>query len=107
MKRHEKDYLHRIHLCRHQKSADQVAEALHFLPLKGKRVFHHRFPSTVAVRACHLPGSHTGNNLLSFFLERPLQEISPEILKEIRTFMRDLYAPDHLMVHDVGVITIR
>ena len=86
---------------------DQVTDALRLLPLNGKQVAHHRFPSTVAVRACQLPGSRAGNNLLSFFLERPSEEIDSHVVGNIRTFMHDLYAPDHLMVHDVGVITIR
>jgi ubiquinone/menaquinone biosynthesis C-methylase UbiE len=86
---------------------EQVAEAIRLLPLNGKQVLRDRFPSTVAVRSCQLNGSHAGNNLISFFLERPLQEISPDTLKEVRAFMHELYAPDHLMVHDVGVITVR
>ncbi|HLD21249.1 MAG TPA: class I SAM-dependent methyltransferase [Patescibacteria group bacterium] len=86
---------------------DQVTDALRLLPLNGRQVVHRRFPSTVAVRACQLPGSRAGNNLISFFLETPFKEIDPLVVQNIRTFMRDLYAPDHLMVHDVGVITIR
>ena len=97
-----------VHPGPHVISTDnQVANILRSLPLQGRRMSHHRFPSTVAVRLCQLPRSRAGNNLLSFFLEHPLQEIPSRTLKEIRTFMRELYDPDHLMVHDVGVITIR
>lgn len=85
---------------------DDVADAMRQLLLIGRRWGHYRFPSTVDVSSVADPDSLRGRNLISFFLERAIDTIDPEVVRRVRDFIIATYAPDFQMTHDVGIITV-
>lgn len=85
---------------------DDVAYAMQQLPLIGRRWGHYRFPSAVDVSSIADPDSLRGRNLISFFLERAIDTIDPEVVRRVRDFIIATYAPDFRMTHDVGIITV-
>lgn len=85
---------------------DDVAYAMQQLLLIGRRWGHYRFPSAVDVASIADPDSLRGRNLISFFLERAIDTIDPEVVRRVRDFIIATYAPDFQMTHDVGIITV-
>lgn len=85
---------------------DDVARCFDRLDLHDRRIEHHRFASTVDISACVDPDSRRGRNLISFFLERGFDSIDPDVVTAVRHFLRDTYAPEYVMTHDVGIFTI-
>lgn len=86
---------------------DDVAEAMQRMPLiGGRRSGHHRFESQVDVKSIADPHSLRGLNLLSFFLERDIDDAGLEIERAVREFIVATYAPNFRMTHDVGIITV-
>lgn len=59
------------------------------------------FPSTANVAPCHDPNSKEGHNLLTFFLERDVDELPRHVQDEIRFWFRTRFP--ETMVHDVGI----
>jgi hypothetical protein len=82
-----------------------VAACLQTIDLQGRLVGRGGFPSTVDVTPCIMDTQH-GRNLISFFLERGFDTISPEIIEAVRRFLRQTYAPHYQMTHDVGIFTL-
>lgn len=85
---------------------DDVADAMQRLVLLGRHWGHYRLPSAVDVTSIADPDSLLGRNLISFFLERAIDTIEPEVVQQVRNFIVANYAPDFLMTHDVGIITV-
>jgi hypothetical protein len=85
---------------------DDVADTMQRLLLIGRRFGHYRFPSSVDVSSIADPGSLRGKNLISFFLERAIDTIDPEVVRQVRDFVAVTYGPDFRMTHDVGIITV-
>lgn len=90
-------------------TADDVAHALAAAGVvpAGMAVRHYRLVSTVDVGcfgAEHYD-EEVSNNLMSFFLERPIAEISTALRSAIRAFICEQY-PDGKMLHDVSVFVI-
>lgn len=63
------------------------------------------FPSQVNVAACHDPDSQDGKNLLTFFLERDLDELPVPAQDDIRHWFRTRFP--ETMTHDVGILVTR
>ena len=59
------------------------------------------FPSTVNVTPCHDPNSKEGHNLLTFFLERDVDELPQHVQDEIHFWFRTRFPKT--MTHDVGI----
>lgn len=84
----------------------QVWDALWTLPRMGRQFLRSQFASTVDVSSIADPTSLRGRNLISFFLERDINTIDPDVVRRVREFLIATYAPDYQMTHDVGIIAV-
>ncbi|NQV88942.1 MAG: class I SAM-dependent methyltransferase [Parcubacteria group bacterium] len=97
-----------VHSGPHVISTDEdILSALDSIDLPGRLVQHYQFPSTVNVSCYQGTNTADSKNLTAFFLERAHSELSEESYSEVARFVNAEYPHDHLMIHDVGIITVR